>query len=328
MNRRAVRIVGTGSYAPARILTNDDLAARMDTSDEWITQRSGIKERRISEAGEFPSDLGTRAALHALQAAGVEPGQIDLILCATSLPDYLFPSTACLIQKNLGASRAGAIDLNAACAGFLYAITLGGGLIASGRSETVLVIGTETLSKMVDWTDRTTAVLFGDSAGAVVIRPSDGESDFLSCELGADGSCADLIGLRAGGARQRPHAPGALPRDQFIHMQGREVYKIAVQKLIDLAQAACAKAKVPLSKVDLFIPHQMNQRIIESACERLGFPLAKTLINIQKYGNTSSASVPLALDEAVRAGRIRRGDYVLLVAIGAGLSWGSLLLRY
>jgi 3-oxoacyl-[acyl-carrier-protein] synthase-3 len=325
---RGVRIAGTGSHPPSKVLTNDDLSRMVDTSDEWITQRTGIKERRIATAEEMPSDLGTGAARKALEDAKAAPEDVELILCATSFPDRLFPGTGCMIQKNLGCARAGAVDMNAACTGFVYALNSGWGYIASGRFRNVLVVGTETLSKMVNWKDRTTCILFGDGAGAVLLQPSDGASDFLAGELGADGHQADYIQLPGAGARYPAHTPEPDLAQFMIHMRGREVYRFAVQKFVDLASSTVKRAGLKLEDVKLLVPHQVNLRIIESACERMGFPMEKTYVNIHKYGNTSSASIPTAFDEARREGKIKRGDLVLMVAFGGGLTWGSLLLRY
>lgn len=324
-----VRIAGTGSNPPTRILNNEELSRLVDTSDEWIVQRTGIKERRISAPDEAPSDLGAAAARKALDAAGVKPEEVELILCANTLADRIFPTTACSIQQKLGCVNAGALDMNAACTGFVYALNSAWGFVASGRYKNILAVGTETLSKMVNYKDRGTCIIFGDGAGAMVLQPSEAEgSDFLAGELGADGWQGELIQVPAGGARKPAHTPNVDPTEFMMYMNGRAVYKFAVQKFVDLASRAVAKAGMTLNDVSLLVPHQVNLRIIESACERLNFPLDKAVINIHKYGNTSAASIPTAFDEAFRAGRIKRGDIILMVAFGGGLTWGSLLIRF
>jgi 3-oxoacyl-[acyl-carrier-protein] synthase-3 len=325
----AVRIAGTGSYAPAKVLTNDDLSRMVDTSDAWITERTGIKQRRIAAENEAPSDLGVIAAQRALETAGIAPADVDMILCATSFPDHLFPTTACAIQARLGASRAGAVDLLAACSGFVYALVTGWHYAASGRYRNILAVGTETLSKIVNWEDRSTCVLFGDAAGAVVLQPDpSGRSDILYATLGADGTQGELIILPAGGARC-PISPEHIAAHRHqIHMRGRDVYVFAVRKMADLTREAMEAMGIGPDGLGLLIPHQVNLRIIESAIERLNIPREKVMVNIDRYGNTSSASVPVALDEAVRAGRIRRGDAVVIVAFGGGLTWGAVGLRY
>jgi 3-oxoacyl-[acyl-carrier-protein] synthase-3 len=324
-----VRIAGTGSNPPSKVLTNEELSHLVDTNDEWIVQRTGIKERRIAAPNEFPSVLGAAAAQKALETAGVKPEAVDLILCANTLADRIFPTTACAIQDKLGCVNAGALDMNAACTGFVYGLNSAWGFIATGRYKNILVVGTETLSKMVNYKDRGTCIIFGDGAGATLLQPADGgASDFLAGELGADGKQGEHIYVAAGGARKPAHTPGVDPTEFMMYMNGRAVYKFAVQTFVDLAERAVKKAGLTLKDVNCLVPHQVNLRIIESACEKLGFPMERTVVNIHKYGNTSAASIPTAFDEACRTGRIKRGDLVLMVAFGGGLTWGSLLLRY
>lgn len=329
MISQSVRIAGSGSAVPAAVLSNADLTRRLETSDEWIFARTGIRERRIAGPDEHPSVLGARAARMALEDAGIGADDVDLILCANTLADRVFPTTACSIQHLLGATRAGALDMNAACTGFVYCLHAAWGFVAGGRYRNVLCIGTETLSRMVDYEDRGTAVIFGDGAGAMVLQPNaEGDGDFLVGELGADGGQGEALQVPAGGARRPAHTPGIPARDFMMQMDGRVVYRFAVQKFVDLTERALAQAGVTLADLALIVPHQVNRRLIESACEKLGCPTEKVIINIEKYGNTSSASIPIAFDEARRAGRLSRGDLVLLVAFGGGLTWGSLLIRY
>jgi 3-oxoacyl-[acyl-carrier-protein] synthase-3 len=323
-----VRIAGTGSNPPSKVVTNEDLSRIVDTSDEWIVQRTGIRERRIVADDECPSDLAAGASRRALESAGVRPEEVDLIVCANTLADRIFPGTSAAIQQKLGCVHAGAVDVNAACTGFVYALHCAWGFVSSGRYRNVLVAGVETLSRMTNWKDRNTCIIFGDGAGAMLLQPSEEGGDFLTGELGADGWQADLIQVPAGGARLPAHTPGVDPSKFTIYMNGRAVYRFAVNKFVELSERAAAKAGLRLADVDLLVPHQVNLRIIESACERLNFPISKAVVNIHKYGNTSAASIPTAFDEARRDGRLQRGNVVLMVAFGGGLTWGSLLLRY
>ncbi|HHW14639.1 MAG TPA: ketoacyl-ACP synthase III [Firmicutes bacterium] len=327
---RPVGIVGTGSYAPARVLTNHDLEKMVETSDEWITTRTGIKERRIADEATATSDLAYEAAQRALAAAGIGAEAIDLIIVATITPDMLFPATACLVQAKLGASRAAAFDLSAGCSGFVYAVATGAGFIASGQYETVLVIGADTLSKITNWKDRSTCVLFGDGAGAVVLRPVPEGYGILSTVLGADGTGGEKLTLPAGGSR-RPFRFEREETDeglQYIHMCGADVFKFAVRVMPQAAEEVLAKAGLAPADVQLLIPHQANIRIIDAAAERLGLERDRVMVNVDRYGNTSAASVALALDEAVRGGRIGRGGVAVLVGFGAGLTWGAVALRW
>ena len=323
-----VTIAGTGSYAPAKRLTNDDLSTMVDTTDEWIVQRTGIRERRIASADESPSTQGVQAARQALDAAGVAAADVQLILCATSFGDYPAPCTAARMQAALEAPRAGIFDVNAGCTGFVCALSAGWRFVQSGAYDNVLVVGTETLSRGVNYKDRATCIIFGDGAGAVVLRRG-GPGDILFSELGGDGRQGDAIMAPGGGAVQPPNACTDENRHlYYLKMEGRDIYTFAVRKFVELTQNALAGAGLKIDDLDFLVPHQVNLRIIESACKRLELPLDRVGVNIDRYGNTSAASVPLALDECVRAGRIKRGHTVLLIGFGAGLTWGSVLLRY
>ena len=325
---RGSTIAGIGHYVPERVLTNAELERLIDTTDERIVTRTGIRERRIAADDQASSDLGLEAAREAMADAGVRAEDLDLIIVGTATPDMLFPATACVLQDRLGAKRAGAFDLSAACSSWVYGVAVAHGYVSSGLAETVLVVGAETLSKITNWKDRSTCVLFGDSAGAVVVRPSEPGQGFLSFYLGADGGGAALISQPAGGSRL-PASYETVERAQHtLHMNGREVYKFAVRIIPRAIEEAVSRAGLTLADVDLFIPHQANIRIIDAAAKRLGQPREKFFVNVERYGNTSSASVPVALYEAVRAGLIHRGDLAVLVAFGGGLTWGSTALRW
>lgn len=323
-----VRIAGTGSAVPDRIMPNSELAQMVETNDEWITSRTGIKERRIVAAGESTGDLAFRAAQRACESAKVDPKDIDLLICATISPDYIFPATAAIVAARLGATNAGAFDLEAACTGFVYGLSVGWKFVQTGMYQNVLVVGADSMTRITDFTDRNTCVLFGDGAGAVVLQPTTTESDILFASLHADGSRPDIMWIPTGGSKTPTTPQTVAERGQFLRIKGREVYKFAVIKFVELIHEALDKSNLTLDQVDLVIPHQVNLRIIEASAERLKVPLDKFFVNIQKYGNTSGGSVPLALDEAVRSGRLKRGNLVLLVAFGAGLTWGSALLRW
>lgn len=325
---RGSTIAGIGHYLPERILTNAEIEALVETSDEWIVSRTGIRERRIAAPEQASSDLGLEAAREAMADAGVGPDDLDLIIVGTATPDMLFPATACVLQDRLGAKRAGAFDLSAACSSWVYGIAVAHGYVSSGMAETVLVVGAETLSKITNWKDRSTCVLFGDSAGAAVIRPCEPGQGFLSFYLGADGAGGPLISLPGGGSRY-PASYETIERgDHYLQMNGREVYKFAVRLIPKAIEEAASRAGVRLEDVDWFIPHQANIRIIDAAAERLGQPREKFFINVERFGNTSSASVPVALYEAVRGGKIRQGDLTVMVAFGGGLTWASTALRW
>lgn len=332
---RRATIAGIGKYTPERVLTNDDLAQRVDTNDEWIVQRTGIRERRIAADNEATSDLGIKAAREALESAGVEPRQIDVILVATCTADYNnFPATAMVIQEALGAPQAAAFDISVACAGFAYGLDLGAQFIETGRAQNVLVIGAEKMSSVVNWDDRGTCILFGDAAGAVVLQPSDDESGLLASDLGADGSGVCLLNLPAGGSRT-PLTPELLAaKKNTAHMDGKAVFKFGVKVMGDTALKALTRAGLTEADVDVLIPHQANIRIIQAAAERMGLVESdgslspKVVVNIDRYGNTSAASVPLAMYEAWQAGKIQEGSIVVTIGFGAGLSWGANVLRW
>jgi len=326
---RRAGILGVGSYAPPQVVTNDDLAGRMDTSDEWIRSRTGIRARRLAAPEVATSDLALAAADNALADAGMSPSDLDLIIVATGTPDYpgSFPSTAAVVQEALGAKRAAAFDLGAVCAGFSYALHVGVQMVGTGANQNVLVVGAETFSRILNWEDRATAVLFGDGAGAAVVGPV-AEGGYLGGILGADGSGGPLLNVAAGGSRQPLTCDGLAARANTVYQNGREVYKFAVKIMGEAAAQAVESLGLSTSDVDLFIPHQANIRIIEKAAERMGLPMEKVFVNLDRYGNTSAASIPLALDEAVKAGRVRRGDLVVLVGFGAGLTWGANVIRW
>lgn len=321
------RITGTGSYVPKRVLTNADLERMVATSDAWIVERTGIRERRIAAPGEACSDLGTAAAERALEAAGVAAADVDMVLVATCTGDHLLPSTACLIQHRLGATRAAACDLSAACCGFIYALAVGEAYIKTGARH-VLVVGSEVMSLLTDWTDRNTCVLFGDGAGAVVLSPTDEERGILSAHLHSDGNLWDLICVPGGGSRMPPSEKMLAEGLQYLKMKGNETFKVAVKTLEEAAREALSANQLTVNDLNLFVPHQANIRIIKAMAGRLGLLMEKVVLNLDRYGNTSAASIPLALDEAVRAGRVRPGDVILMEAFGAGLTWASAVMRW
>jgi 3-oxoacyl-[acyl-carrier-protein] synthase-3 len=321
-------ITGWGSSVPDCILTNADLEKIVETSDEWITTRTGIKERRVVSPEESTSTMAIAAAREALERAQVPPWQVDLVICCTATPDYLFPATACLIQHEIGAENAGAFDLEAACAGFVYGLSVGSQFIKAGSYKTVLVVASEALSRFIDWKDRTTCVLFGDGAGAVVLQPSDKPTGLLSFVLGSHGVGEDLIKLPAGGARTPATDATVAARNHFIKMNGQEVYRFAVRILGDSAIDALDKAGLSYEDISLFIPHQANTRIIDSVAKRLELDPDKVYMNIADYGNTSAASIPIALCEAVDAGRVKVGDNLLFVAFGAGLTSAAAVVKW
>jgi 3-oxoacyl-[acyl-carrier-protein] synthase-3 len=327
--RRSVSIVSTGSYTPERVLTNDDLSKLVDTTDEWITTRTGIKERRIAGKDEHTSDMATKAALAAIEQANVQPTDIDLILVATATPDMYFPATACFVQQKIGALNAACLDVSAACAGFLVAIQIGQQFITSHTFDTVLVIGAEKLSSITNWTDRNTCVLFGDGAGAAILRHrSEGVHGVISTHVGSDGQFADILFMPGGGCRTPITRENADQHLQTIHMSGKEVYKQAVIAMLDASKKALEKAGLTIDDIACVIPHQANARIIEAIADRLKIPIDRFFVNLDRYGNTSAAAVAIALDEANRTGRIKRGDYVLMVVFGGGLTWASTVIEW
>ncbi len=326
---RYAAIAGTGSYVPETVLTNLDLEKMVDTSDEWIRKRTGIVERRIAGDDMATSDLAVRAALQAMKMAETDPLDIDMIIVGTVTPDTLFPATSCYVQKGIGAKNACAFDISAACAGFLYGLDLADGMIKSGRYETILVIGGEVFNKILDWTDRGTCVLFGDGAGAAVLRGTDEVRGIMASYIGSDGDNADinLLGLPAGGSRLPATHETVDQKLHSIKMSGREVFKLGVRIMPAAAQRVLEQEGLTIDDIDLLIPHQANLRIIEAVGDRLGISRDKVYTNVDKYGNTSAATVIIALDEAIREGRAKPGDVILLVTFGAGLTWGSTLLR-
>ncbi len=322
-----VSITGLGTHVPARVLTNEELATMVDTSDEWIVSRTGIRERRIAEAGEALSDLALPAAREALRQAGLEGSQLDLVVCATVTPDMAFPATAVLLADSLGAHRAAAYDLSAGCTGFVYALAQAQAVVASGMCRTALVVGGDVLSRIIDWTDRSTCVLFGDGAGAVVLQRVQ-QGGFLGFELGADGGGGGELYLPAGGSRRPASAETVAGREHYVRMNGREVFKFATRVLVSSARAVLDMLGLRVEDIDLYIPHQANVRIIQHAAMKLGIPEERIVINVDRYGNTSSGSIPLALADAVREGRVHEGDLVLMTGMGAGLTWGSGVLEW
>jgi 3-oxoacyl-[acyl-carrier-protein] synthase-3 len=323
---RHAHIVGWGMAVPERVLTNDDLAGFVDTSDEWIRTRTGIRERRIAGTHETTATLGLRAAQAALDVADLQPIEIDLIVVATSTPDYVFPSTASLIQDWIGASRAGAFDLSAACTGFVYALTMAVQSIRAGSVETALVIGAETMSRVLDWSDRNTCVLFGDGAGAVILRACDQPGGVLACTLGSDGSGADMLTIPNGAGPESIATNGAAVHK--LHMEGRGVFRFSTRIVGTVVTQTLEKAGVALEDVALIVPHQANQRIIDTAARHLKFPADRFFSNLASYGNTSSASIPIALCEAVEQGRIKPEDKLVLVGFGGGLTWGAAVIQW
>jgi len=325
---RTCSITGVGSYVPEKVLTNADLEKMVETSDEWITSRTGIKERRIAAANEFTSDLAAKAAGRAMKMAGVTAEQIDLIIIATLTPDMPFPSTACLVQRKLGAMRAAALDIEAACSGFIYALEIGQQFVASRTCETVLVIGAEKLSSIVNWKDRNTCVLFGDGAGAAILQHRENSHGLLTTVMGADGSKADLLSMPGGGSACPATLKSVADGLHFLRMDGKETFKSAVNAMVSAAREAMRRCEIDITKIKCVIPHQANRRIIDAVGDRLKATPEQLFVNLHKYGNTSAASVAIALDEAVTAGKVSRGDLILLVVFGAGLTWGAAVIEW
>ncbi|MFC2015371.1 beta-ketoacyl-ACP synthase III [Chloroflexota bacterium] len=327
-SRRRAHIVGWGMAVPKRVLSNDDLARMVDTSDEWIRQRTGIVERRIASEGETTFTLALKAAQSALETADLDPVRLDLIIVATVTPDHAFPATACLIQDALGAPKATAFDLSAGCSGFVYGLSLAADLLAAGAYEQALVIGAETLTRITDWADRGSCVLFGDGAGAVVLQPSEAPGGILSSTLGSDGAGGDLLIQPAGGSAQPATLETVANRQHCIKMQGRPVYRFATRIMPEAARQALQKADLTVDDVTLFIPHQANDRILQVAARGLGVSEDRMYSNLERYGNTSSASVPMALCEAIERGKVKRDDLLVLVGFGAGLTWAAAAIRW
>jgi len=330
MKRPVAAVVGTGRGLPTHVMTNHDFAAiGIETSHEWIMERSGISERRLAKNGETTCSMAADAGRKAMEAAGVHPGEIDVIVLSTATPDRLLPSTAVDIQAELGATRAAAFDVGAACAGWLYAMSTAEGLIMSGTAETALVVGSEKMSAIVDWKDRATCVLFGDGAGAAVLKKSKHHSKgILSAYMRSDGKLADLLYRPEGGATVPMSAEVLEKRSHLVKMAGREVFKHAVRSMSDAADRALDGARLTGSDIDLLIPHQANVRIIEATAKHSGIPMDKVYVNVDKYGNTSSASIPIGLDECVSSGRISEGDVILMASFGGGVTWGSAVMRW
>jgi 3-oxoacyl-[acyl-carrier-protein] synthase-3 len=324
---RGVKIVGVGHYAPARVVTNHDLEAWLDTTDEWITTRTGMKRRHWTSDNEATSDLASAAGEAALVHAGLQAADVDCFIVATVTPDYYFPATACLVATRLGVREKPAFDIAIACSGFIYGLTVASGLIRSGVYRRVMLIGAESLSKILDKEDRSTAILFGDGAGAVILERSE-ENSFLASDLGADGSRPELLYAHGSGSREPLDHAALDAKLHLIHMQGRETFKLAVNKMVESTGAVLSKADLNKSDIAFLIPHQANKRIIDATARYLGLPEDKVVINIAEYGNTSAASIPMALSETVRAGRIKPGDLVVFVAFGGGLSWGAVAWRW
>ena len=317
-------ITGWGMSAPEPILTNDDLAKIVDTNDAWIRERTGIRERRIAREDQFPSTLAVEASIRALRIANLRPTDIDLIICSTSSPEYIFPATACLIQDRLGATKAGAFDLLAACSGFIYALNMGAQAIRSGSIKNALIIGSETLSRFINWEDRNTCILFGDGAGAFVLQASDQPGGVLSAVMHSDGSGGDLLTLAGGGSHYPANESTVVNGQHYIQMDGKEVFRFATRVMASATQEVLACAGLTMDQVQWIIPHQANIRIIEAAARGLKLPMDRFIVNLERYGNTSTASIPMAMVEALEKGQIKVGDKLVMVGFGAGLTWGAL----
>jgi 3-oxoacyl-[acyl-carrier-protein] synthase-3 len=322
------KIVGVGAYAPKRVLANADLEKMVETTDAWIVQRTGIRERRLAEEGEATSDLAVRAAQQALERASLVPEDIDFIAVGTTTPDMFFPSVGNLVQHRLGCRRAGSVDLLAACAGSIYSLAVGAKFVETGKYRRVLCIGAETLSRITDWTDRGTCVLLADAAGAAVLAPAEDGSGLIDADLYSDGQYGDLLYMPGGGSRHPATRETVDTRMHYTKMKGSEVFKVAVRMFVDCTETILSRHGLTTADVDLFIPHQANLRIIEAAVKRVRLPMDKVFVNVDRYGNTGAASVYVALEEAVTAGRLKRGDLVLMAAFGGGFAWGAALLRW
>ena len=327
VNQRA-GVLGTGHSYPEGILTNADLAKIVETSDEWITTRTGIKQRRKAAPNEYTSLFAVRAARQAIERARLDPADIDLLLCATVTPDQILPSTGCIVQAELGANNAAAMDIVAACSGFLYGVSLADSMIRTGQVRNAVVVGAEILTQYVDYTDRQTCVLFGDGAGAAVLGPIDNGRGILASKIKSDGRYEEQLYSPGGGTRRKPTADTLAAGDHFFKMKGNELFKVAVRSMAEVSRAVLEQAGVKSSDISLFIPHQANQRITEAVADRLNVDMSKVYSNIAVHGNTSSASIPIALDECVEAGRIKEGDLVLMASFGGGVTWGAVLMRW
>jgi 3-oxoacyl-[acyl-carrier-protein] synthase-3 len=327
-NEKSVGIIGLGSYAPENIVTNKDLEKKVDTDDQWIIDRTGIRERRIADPGVATSDLSVKAAEKALIDAGLTADDIDLIIVATATPDMAFPSTACIVQDKIKATKAAAFDLSAGCSGFVYALVTGAQFIKAGLYQHVLIIGAETISRILNWNDRNTCVLFGDGAGAAVLGEVPAGCGLLSSHLGSDGSGAELLKQPAGGSRLPASFDTVSDNMHFLQMNGNEVFKFAIKVMGEAAMKAIEDAGLSTDDVDFMIPHQANVRIIQSAAKRLKLPMEKVMVNVDRYGNTSAATIPIALEEALREGKIKQGDNIVLVGFGAGLTWASAVIKW
>lgn len=328
MGIKAVGILGTGSYVPEKIITNHELEKSIDTTDHWIIERTGIKERRVIGENEATSDLAIEAAKRAIVDAGITVQEIDLIIVATITPDFQYPPVSCLVKEKLKAVNAAAFDLTAVCTGFIYGLITGSTFIQAGTYKKVLVIGAESLSTITDWTDRNTAILFGDGAGAVILGETKQGYGILGSDLGAEGAGGDLLKVPAGGSRLPASLQTVKQHLHFIQMDGNEVFRFAVKIMGETAMKAIEKAGISLDAIDFLVPHQANLRIIQSAARRLKMPIERVVINLDKYGNTSAASIPIALDEAVRNERIKKGDHIVLVGFGGGLTWGASVIKW
>lgn len=327
-NKKAVGIIGMGYYVPEKILTNQDLEKIVDTSNEWIVERTGVKERRIASENEATSDLAIKASLEALKNANVLADELDLVIVATATQDMAFPSVACLVQNAIGAKRAAAFDLTAGCSGFVYAFVTASQFIQNGLYKKILIIGSETLSKITNWEDRNTCVLFGDGAGAAVVSEVDEGFGLLGCELGANGGGGDLLKLPAGGSRKPASQETINNKEHYIHMDGNEVFKFAIKIMGEAALKSIERAGLKPEDIDLLVPHQANNRIILSAAKKLKMPMEKVLVNVERYGNTSAASIPIVMNEALKDGRIKKGTVLTLVGFGAGLTWAACTMRW
>ncbi|HET6853348.1 MAG TPA: beta-ketoacyl-ACP synthase III [Pyrinomonadaceae bacterium] len=327
VNQRA-GVLGTGHSYPEGILTNADLAQMVETSDEWITTRTGIKQRRKAAPNEYTSLFAARAARQAIERARLDPSDIDLLLCATVTPDQILPSTGCIIQAELGTNNAAAMDIVAACSGFLYGVSMADSMIRTGQVRHAIVVGAEILTQYVDYTDRQTCVLFGDGAGAAVLGPTDGNRGILASKIKSDGRYEEQLFSPGGGTRKRPTAETIAAGDHYFKMRGNELFKVAVRSMAEISREVLEQAGVKSDDIDLFIPHQANQRITEAVADRLNVDMSKVYSNIAVHGNTSSASIPIALDECVEAGRVKEGDLLLMTSFGGGATWGAVLMRW